>query len=91
MLNDFLKNIKQDYPKSWSEFQIVAEDVLKASSATSLLKLDDMPFDMIFGIFLRFFKENDLEFDFNNLAPSEYFSEMRNLFASFETVIGHYS
>ena len=91
MLNEFLQNIKQDYPKSWSEFETVADEVIKSSSATSHLRLDDLPFEMLFGIFLRFFKENDLEFDYNNLVQSEYFSEIRNLFAGFESIIGHYS
>ena len=91
MPDEFLKHLKQDYPKSWAEFAIVAAEVLKTSPATAFLKPDELPFDLAFGIMLRFFKENEMEFDYNNLLPVEYTSEIRNLFSGFESVIGHYS
>ena len=91
MYNEFIELLKKDYPKSWSEFIRLAEDVLKESPATLHLKPEELPFEMLFGIMLRFFKENDMEFDYNNLSPSEYTSEIRNLFSGFELVIGHYS
>ncbi len=91
MSDEFIELLKRDYPKSWFEFNTVAEGVLKTSPATLHLRPEDLPFDMFFGIMLRFFKENDLEFDYNNLSPSEYTSEIRNLFSGFESIIGHYS
>ena len=70
---------------------LVASDVLKASEASSTLIVEDLPFELAFGLLLKFFKENELEFDYNNLEPSQYQAEIESIFANFETVIGHYS
>ncbi len=86
-----LKTLKIAYPKSWQEFKLIASDVLKTSEATSKLIVEDLPFELAFGLLLKFFKENELEFDYNNLEPSQYETEIKSIFANFESVIGHYS
>lgn len=91
MYNEFLVGLKNTYPKTWAEFALVAEEVLKSSSATAHLEAEVLPFDLAFGILLRFFKENELEFDYDNLAPNQFQEEIKNLFGSFEGIIGHYS
>ena len=91
MSDQFMLFIKQDYPKSWVQYIEVAGEVLNASPATSALKPEELSFDISFGILLRFFKENELEFDYNNLKPVQYKEEIREIFSSFEGVIGHYS
>ena len=91
MYNDFLIDLKYSYPKTWAEFKLVAEEVLKSASATSSLELEALPFDLAFGLLLKFFKENKLEFDYDNLTPNQYQAEIKVLFNNFENVIGHYS
>jgi hypothetical protein len=86
-----LKSLKTTYPKSWNEFVIIASSILKANEATAALNVEDLPFELAFGILLKFFKENELEFDYNNLEPKQYETEIKNIFANFETVIGHFS
>lgn len=91
MPNPFLQKIKQDFPKSWAELELVSNEVFKTLSTNYLPKTEELPFELAFGIMLRFFKENELEFDYNNLAANEYESEIENVFSNFEQVIGHYS
>jgi len=91
MPNPFLQKLKQDYPKSWAELELVSHEVFKSLPSNYLPKTEELPFELGFGIILRFFKENELEFDYNNLAVSEYESEIENVFSNFEQVIGHYS
>ena len=90
MSNFFLLKLKQQYPKSWSELELVSCEVFK-TSAIFLPQMELLPFELAFGIILRFFKENELEFDYNNLAMSDYEVEIENVFSNFEQVIGHYS
>jgi len=91
MSNNFLKDLKIAFPKSWTELSLVSDEVLKSSSATSSLVVEELPFDLAFGILLRFFKENELEFDYDNLQPKDYPSEIYSIFANFENTISHYS
>ena len=91
MSNIFLQKLKQNYPKSWSELELVSFEVCKLTPSSYLPKTEELPFELAFGLILRFFKENELEFDYNNLAVSEYESEIENVFSNFEQVIGHYS
>ena len=82
--------IKQNCPNAWKEFSEMARKVLDTPSTTSL-NLEELPFDLVFGLFLRFFKENELEFDYNNLERDRYEEEIEGIFTSFESVISHYS
>ena len=91
MSNPFLRKLKQEYPKSWSELELVSTQVFQSLSDNYLPKTEELPLELVFGIILRFFKENELEFDYNNLAVAEYESEIENIFSNFEQVIGHYS
>lgn len=68
----------------------MAKKVLDTPSTTSL-NLEELPFDLVFGLFLRFFKENELEFDYNNIERNQYEEEIKDIFTSFEGVISHYS
>jgi hypothetical protein len=91
MPNLFLQKLKQEYPKSWAELELVSNEIFKSLPSNYLPKIEEMPFELVFGIILRFFKENELEFDYNNLAMSDYDSEIETIFSNFEQVISHYS
>lgn len=91
MPNLFLQKLRQDYPKSWAELELVSHEVFKSLPDNYLPKTEELPFELAFGIILRFFKENELEFDYNNLGVNEYESEIENVFANFEQLISHYS
>lgn len=91
MPNLFLQKLKQEYPKSWAELELVSHEVFKSVSTNYLPKTEELPFELAFGIILRFLKANELEFDYNNLAVSDYESEIETVFSNFEQVIGHYS
>lgn len=71
--------------------ELISQKVLKSTSVGAGLKTEDLPFDLAFGLLLRFFKENELEFDYNNLDIKQYEQEIENIFSNFESVIGHYS
>jgi hypothetical protein len=89
MSNLFLQKLRQNYPKSWAELELVSQKVFKSLPNNYSPKTEELPFELAFGIILRFFKENELEFDYNNLGMNE--SEIENVFANFEQVISHYS
>jgi hypothetical protein len=91
MSNRILKELKATYPKSWSEFELVAKAVLDKLSFTPEVATEDLPFELVFGLLLKFCKENELEFDYNNLDPKQYATEFHSLFSQFENTIGHYS
>jgi len=84
-------DLKQECPKAWEEFSTMAREILSSQSKTSGLVVEDLPFDLAFGLFLKFFKENDLEFDYNNLATNLYEQEIKSIFQNFESMISHYS
>ncbi|HAR19571.1 MAG TPA: hypothetical protein DCR46_02860 [Cytophagales bacterium] len=91
MHSSLLKELKSSYPKSWAEFELVAKSAFDSLPFSSSPATEDLPFDLAFGLLLKFCKENELEFDYNNLDPKQYPNEFHSLFALFENTIGHYS
>ncbi len=86
-----LTELKQACPNAWKEFLLMVDEVWSSRPDLAKVPLEELPFDFTFGLFLRFFKENDLDFDYNNLEPSEYEHEIKAIFSNFESVISHYS
>jgi hypothetical protein len=91
MSNSLFKELKTAYPKSWNEFEITSQEILGKLPLSSKVAPEDLPFDLVFGLLLKFCKENELEFDYNNLDPKQYAAEFGSLFAQFENTISHYS
>lgn len=85
------QELQQECPKAWKEFSTMAQSVLTTQPKTSGLHVEDLPFELAFGLILKFLKENDLEFDYNNLHPSQYNQEIKDIFLNFEGMISHYS
>jgi hypothetical protein len=86
-----LQSIKNTCPKAYLEFAEMARAVLNQHPSTQNLPLDELPFEIVFGLTLKFFKENELDFDYNNLSPQQYEEEIMDIFTNFEQVISHYS
>jgi hypothetical protein len=86
-----LEELKQTCPNAWKEFLLMVDEIWASRPDTSKIPLERLPFDLAFGLFLRFFKENELEFDYNNLESSQYEEEIKSIFQNFEGVISHYS
>lgn len=86
-----LQELKQECPKAWKEFSTMAQSILVTQPKTSSLLVEDLPFELAFGLILQFLKENDLEFDYNNLPTDQYAQEIKDIFSNFEGMISHYS
>jgi hypothetical protein len=45
MPNLFLQKLKQDYPKSWTEMELVSHEVFKSLPTNYLPKTEELPFE----------------------------------------------
>lgn len=91
MPKELVEKLKRVCPKAWGEFALLSREILDSSEATASHAIESLPFELQLGIYLRFFKINDLEFDYNNTEPNQYEDEIFALFSNFENVISHYS
>ncbi len=87
---DFLK-IKNNAPKAWADFENFYQTNFPSYHAVEKSKLEQLPFEMLLGLLLRYFTENGIEWDVTNIEYDLLPESLYDVFENYEKVISHYS
>ncbi len=86
-----LIRIKSVAPKAWADFENFYQSNFPSYASDSKLSTDQLPFELLLGLLLRYFIENGVEWDVSNTEYSMLPETLSEVFESYEKVISHYS
>jgi hypothetical protein len=87
---DLIK-IKNIAPKAWADFEDFYQTNHPAYFSDPKLNPENIPFEMLLGLLLRYFIENGVEWDVSNTEYGMLPETLLEVFESYEKVISHYS
>ena len=87
---DLIK-IKSIAPKAWADFEDFYSTNYPSYSSDIKLKADQLPFEMLLGLLLRYFIENGVEWDVSNTEFEMLPETLTEAFENYEKTISHYS
>jgi hypothetical protein len=87
---DFIR-IQSSAPKAWEDFKKFYSDNFGNLEPLKKIDFTTLPFEMQLGIFLKYFRENGVEPDVQNLDISELENTIADLFEDYERMTGHFS
>lgn len=83
--------IKNNAPKAWADFEKFYQTILPVYYVDNKLKPEEIPFEFLLGLLLRYFIENGVEWDISNIEFNELPSSLSDVFENYEKIISHYS
>ncbi len=86
-----LGKIKSLAPKAWADFENFYQVNFPTYFSDAKLNPEQMPFEMLLGLLLRYFIENGIEWDVSNTDYTLLPETLTEVFESYEKVISHYS
>ena len=86
-----LPKIKSIAPKAWADFENFYQTNYSSYASDSKLKLEQLPFELLLGLLLRYFIENGVEWDVSNTEYTMLPETLLEVFDNYEKVISHYS
>ncbi len=86
-----LSHIKAIAPKAWADFEAFYQTNFPDYFSDSKLQPENLPFELLLGLLLRYFIENGVEWDVSNTEYNMLPETLTEVFESYEKVISHYS
>jgi len=87
---DIIK-VKTISPKAWQDIQLFYTDNFLDFHNKTGFELENLPFEMLIGVLLRYFIENGVEWDVVNTDYSLLPDTLYEVLETYEKVISHYS
>ncbi|HVD98764.1 MAG TPA: hypothetical protein VNB90_11220 [Cytophagaceae bacterium] len=87
---DLIK-LKALAPKAWADFENFYQENFPSYAADQKMKTDQLPFELLLGLLLRYFIENGVEWDVSNTDYTMLPDTLLEVFENYEKVISHYS
>jgi hypothetical protein len=87
---DLLK-IKNIAPKAWADFENFYQTNFPSYASDPKLHPEQLPFELLLGLLLRYFIENGVEWDVSNTEYAMLPETLLEVFENYEKVISHYS
>lgn len=85
---DFIKSCS---PKVWADFTNFYTKEFSSISFLKNIPIENIPFEMQLGIFLKYFNNNGVDLDVCNTEYSMLPEHITEAFKNYENVISHYS
>jgi hypothetical protein len=87
-----LKDIPQETPRTWKDFQLFYERLLQ-SAGIKISEIDflKLPFEMQFGVYVSFFRESGLDVDVPQWDMEVLKVTICETFRLHENMMGHFS
>lgn len=86
-----LTKIKTLAPKAWADFENFYQTNFPVYYSDPKMSTDQLPFEFLQGLLLRYFIENGVEWDVTNTDYPLLPETLLEVFESYEKVISHYS
>lgn len=86
-MNLLLQEIEKTTPLAFKELQ----DYYSKNFTQVTNQLSELPFDLLFGVCISFFRDQNLEFTIADIDVNTIYDSVIEVFTDFEKVIGHFS
>lgn len=86
-----LVKIKSIAPKAWADFENFYRTNFPVYAGDPKLQAEQLPFELLSGLLLRYFVENGVEWDVSNTDYAMLPDTLPEVFENYEKVISHYS
>ena len=86
-----VEKIKNIAPKAWKDVESFYQENFSEFISKSQVTLDELPFEMMIGLLLKYFNENGVEWDVSNTEYEFLPDTLLEVFENYEKVISHFS
>ncbi|MFN6943858.1 MAG: hypothetical protein ACK4ND_02855 [Cytophagaceae bacterium] len=85
------EHIRLQTPKAYKDFLLFFHSELKNHSLFKNVSLEELPFTMQLGLYIKYFEDNGVALDLSNFSFEELPQVIMDAFESHEKIISHYS
>jgi hypothetical protein len=86
-----LAYIQVEAPNAWQQFTEFYQESLQAYPKMKGISIQDVPMEMLVGLFVLFFRENGMELDVSNFEFEDLSSVVEDNFKILQQTMQHFS
>jgi hypothetical protein len=83
--------IQFDAPNAWKQFTEFYQESVQPYPKLRDISIEDLPMEMLVGLFVRFFRENGMELDVSNFEFEDLSSVIEDNFKVLQQTMQHFS